>query len=121
MQGITDDLDKLDEQGRQLHSAMGEESVADREWELAFAQKILTVEGSSKEKREAAALVAIQAEDPDLYIRHYTKPLEVERLKTLSRLTMSRLSARQSMLSALKAEAFSNEGDDRLAWSGRRG
>ena len=113
MASIEGDNKTLDDLAKRLWKAMKEASDAEADWELAFSKELLTIaqeaesEGrrAAEDLRKAMARVAVQARDPDLWARYVGKPLEVERLKKLIQVKQSQISARQSQLSAMKAEA----------------
>jgi hypothetical protein len=77
-----------------------------REWTLALAMVMLTVEGASKEKREATALTTLAAQQPDLYERLTESEAKVNANQKAFNVLDRRSSIGQSILRAHTREQF---------------
>ena len=98
---ITADCNALDAVGRELGAKLKELATAEISYGDAYDVALGEVDGSSKEKREAAARQRVDAE---LRGRVFRLKREVEALKEYARIKGNSVSARQSILAALRDE-----------------
>ena len=110
MAQIEADARSLDAGGRQLAKAIQQAVQVSRDYERAMQSELITIYDAAKRSGErmpaedVRRAMAHKAVDHNVYAQFLIKQAEIEALKAWTRTTMAALSAKQSLLAAMRDE-----------------